>query len=73
MIEKYIQQCNICNPDFYCTRTADGRRYNFLRANEEIATVENIADCPILRDKVKFVPKEISLVNSKTGEVYDSL
>lgn len=68
-----FEECNVCRPDFYCTRTADGRRYNFLRADEEIATIEHIADCPILREKVKFVEPETKLINSKTGETYDSL
>lgn len=70
---KEIQQCNICHPDFYCTRTADGRRYNFLRADEEIASLEPISECPILREKVKFVDKGFLFKNEDTGKEYNSL
>lgn len=68
-----IEQCNICHPDFYCTNTADGRRYNFLRSDKEIASLDYIAQCPILRDKVKFVDKGFIFKNEDTGEEYKSL
>lgn len=72
-MEKDIQQCNLCNPDFYCTRTADGRRYNFIRSDKEILSFDYIAQCPLLRDKVKFVDKGFMFKNEDTGEEYKSL